>query len=168
MTTGQRIKAERRAKGLTQEELGQKLGISGAAIAQYETEKRRPKLETLAKIAKALEIDIRNLDDNLANEVSFESYLFPDLNLPHEKTVFHFYGRKVSETSVVDDGVELKAPIDTPIGHLLYSFTQLNDEGQLKAVERVIELAEIPRYQRKSPSATLSPLPESISNDKEE
>ena len=37
--------------------------------------------------------------------------------------------------------------------YLLESFDQLNDEGQCKAVERVEELTEIPKYQKeKAPS----------------
>ena len=35
--------------------------------------------------------------------------------------------------------------------HLLTAFSQLNEEGQAKAVERVEELTEIPKYQKKPP-----------------
>lgn len=65
MTVGQRIKAERKAKGMTQEDLGKKLGVSGAAIAQYETGRRYPKVETLEKIAAALNVDISKLSAGL-------------------------------------------------------------------------------------------------------
>lgn len=56
MTTGQRIKAARTKVGLTQKELGAKLGVSESFIAQYETDKRKPKKETLKKIAEALDV----------------------------------------------------------------------------------------------------------------
>ena len=65
MTTGQRIRSERKLKGLTQEALGQKLGVSGAAIAQYETGRRKPKMDTLRRIAKALDIDVNKLSQSL-------------------------------------------------------------------------------------------------------
>lgn len=54
MTTGQQIKAARIKAGLTQKELGAKLGVSESFIAQYETDKRNPKKETIARIADAL------------------------------------------------------------------------------------------------------------------
>lgn len=65
MTVGQRIKAERKAKGMTQEDLGKKLGVSGAAIAQYETGRRYPKVETLERIATALNVDVSKLSEGL-------------------------------------------------------------------------------------------------------
>lgn len=57
MTTGQRIKKFRKKIGMTQEELGAILGVSGSMIAQYETDKRNPKYETLKRIAAALGVE---------------------------------------------------------------------------------------------------------------
>lgn len=54
MTTGQRIKTARKKAGITQAELGKILGVSGSMIAQYETDKRNPKYDTLKRIATAL------------------------------------------------------------------------------------------------------------------
>ena len=53
-TVGERIKAARLEKGLTQKELGSLLGLSVPAISQWETNLRNPKIETLQKIADAL------------------------------------------------------------------------------------------------------------------
>lgn len=61
MTTGQRIRAARKEAGLTQVELGEILGVSGSMIAQYETDKRNPKYETLKRIAAALEVPVPEL-----------------------------------------------------------------------------------------------------------
>lgn len=63
MTTGQRIKAARKKVGVTQEDLGKKLGVSPSFVAQYETGKRNPKIETLKRIADALSISIYELID---------------------------------------------------------------------------------------------------------
>ena len=51
---GKSIKAARKAAGLTQKELAQKLGISFQSVAQWENDLRRPKFETIQKIADAL------------------------------------------------------------------------------------------------------------------
>ena len=56
-TTGQRIQQARKAAGLSQKELGRKLGVSGSMVGQYENNLRNPKLETLQRIAGALSAD---------------------------------------------------------------------------------------------------------------
>ncbi len=63
MTTGQRIKAMRKKVGLTQKELGDKLGLSFQAVAQWENDLRTPKQQSLIKIAKALGIHLKDLID---------------------------------------------------------------------------------------------------------
>ncbi len=60
MTTG-RIKTIRAQKGLSQKELGERLGVSQQMIGQWETGKASPKIETLEKIAKVLDVDIFSL-----------------------------------------------------------------------------------------------------------
>ncbi len=67
MTTGKRIQAARKKANLSQRELGEKLGVSASMIGQYENDLRKPKFETLRKIADALEIHWLNLaDDTIA------------------------------------------------------------------------------------------------------
>lgn len=58
MTTGECIKAARKNAGLTQKELGDRLGIAYQALSQWENGLRNPKYETLQRIAVALQIDI--------------------------------------------------------------------------------------------------------------
>lgn len=61
MTTGELIKAARKKAGMTQEELGSKLGVSGSSIAQWENDLRNPKLDTLQRIASALGVPVQEL-----------------------------------------------------------------------------------------------------------
>lgn len=63
MSVGENIKHHRKENGLTQEELGALIGISGVAIMRYEKGQREPKQETLMKIAKALGVHLRDLVD---------------------------------------------------------------------------------------------------------
>lgn len=58
---GTKIKKYRKEKGLTQKELGKLLNVSGAMIAQYEKGIRKPKIETLDKIASALGVKIADI-----------------------------------------------------------------------------------------------------------
>ena len=77
MTTGQKIKQYRLKAGLSQKDLGEKLNVSQQMIAQYESDKRAPKLETLEKISDALHIGIGNLldIDTLSTSISEERCL---------------------------------------------------------------------------------------------
>lgn len=58
MTTSEKIRTIRKEKGLTQKELGQILGVTQATVGQYESGPNPPKIETLKKIAMALEVPL--------------------------------------------------------------------------------------------------------------
>lgn len=55
-TIGIQIKKIRKEKGLTQQQLADKLHVSQAMIGQYENGKRQPKEQTIKKIASALDV----------------------------------------------------------------------------------------------------------------
>jgi len=55
---GKRILALRNEKGLTQEELAERTGLSNTYIAMLETGKRTPSLEALYKLTDALNVRI--------------------------------------------------------------------------------------------------------------
>lgn len=64
MSIGENIKHIRKEKGLTQRELGIRLGgISQQQIGQWENGDKNPKLETLQKIADALEVPLIQIMD---------------------------------------------------------------------------------------------------------
>ena len=86
MTVGDKIRHYRKAKGLSQKELGKLSDTAETTIRQYEGGKRTPRIEQIEKIAKALELspnDLMNWDsadtEKLSKEVEaisqFESYL---------------------------------------------------------------------------------------------
>ena len=64
MDIGEQIKKYRKEANLSQKELGYKLGVSQQHIAQYENGKRIPKLESLERIAGALNVDVWELYEN--------------------------------------------------------------------------------------------------------
>ncbi len=63
MGIGKNIKQIRLKNKLTQKQLGEKCGMADSAIRRYELEKANPKIETLKKIADALNVSITDLDD---------------------------------------------------------------------------------------------------------
>lgn len=76
MNTGDRIKFYRKEKKLNQTELANKSGISRNALSNYELNKRKPTIEVLKKIAKALEINVIYLvEDKLKKESNSDSII---------------------------------------------------------------------------------------------
>ena len=61
MTSGEIIKKIRTQKGWTQKQLGEKCGIADSAIRRYELGGANPKIETIQKIADALDVPISSL-----------------------------------------------------------------------------------------------------------
>ena len=87
MTTPEKIKFYRNKKGLTQQQLAEKLGITPQAVGLYEKSRNKPKLETLERFADALGIHVSEL---LPESVSIQAPLPNTLsnffkNLTHRK-----------------------------------------------------------------------------------
>lgn len=57
MTTGEKIKKIRLVRGMTQKELGEKVGLTDVRIRQYELNNRTPKEDLLRKIAEVLKVN---------------------------------------------------------------------------------------------------------------
>ena len=64
MSTGKRIERARKAKGLTQAQLGSAIGKTKSAIGNYEQGTREPNAETLQAIAEALDVAPTSLVDH--------------------------------------------------------------------------------------------------------
>jgi transcriptional regulator with XRE-family HTH domain len=73
MTVGERIVKVRKEKGIPQKELAEKLGVSSAMIAQYESGRRTPSQETLVRISALLDVPYYSLVD--LNQISLEQIL---------------------------------------------------------------------------------------------
>jgi len=140
MSIGERIRDYRKKAGLSQKELGQKLDVSQQHIAQYENGKRTPKLDTIQKIATALQIDINTL---LEHDYLDESPIYrtherigdtdSELFLEHKKNLL---------TKDIDF-----EPIDI---EMIKRFKTLNETGQGKAIDYVEDIAKLPEYQKKN------------------
>lgn len=58
MNVSERIKAIRKTKGLSQQEVAEKIGIDRAQYSRVETGKSEPTITSLTKIAQALEVSV--------------------------------------------------------------------------------------------------------------
>lgn len=85
MTIGEQIKKYRKEAGLTQKQLGEKLGISQQQIAQYENGKRVPKIDTINNIAGALNMGIRRLYPDFTMDEWRKSETYKNAKSTHDK-----------------------------------------------------------------------------------
>ena len=104
--TGDMIRKYRTEKGLTQKKLGELCGIADSNIRKYESGNQNPKIETLQKIADALDIPVNRLlagkiisRDELKEKLSEYglTHLVPDTE--EERTVLENC-KKLNETVV--------------------------------------------------------------------
>lgn len=131
MTTGEAIRSIRKSKGMTQKRLGELAGIAEPTIRSYESGRLNPKIETLKKIAAALEVEVSALD--------------PSISLPLSGNRVYFYFPEEGGSWQFDPEEKLTEP---HVLRIAYEFEQLNDLGKDVAVERVKELSEIPKYKK--------------------
>ena len=121
MDFSERLKALRKAKGLTQAQLAQKAGLSNGAVGNYESGKRnRISVESVCRLADALGVEPEEL--GLQRRFDLERRL--------QDSIHNHLQRK--------DSVNFDA--------LIKAFSSLNAKGQSVAIERLQELAEIEKY----------------------
>jgi transcriptional regulator with XRE-family HTH domain len=120
MVDYEKLRDIRKKAGNTQETLATAIGINRATISKYESGVIEPPVLQIQQIAKILGVSWYELYDE-------------------EDKKFFDYAREKNRR--YREGVQRKE-------HLTGLFDQLNDIGQQKAIERVEELTEIPKYQR--------------------
>ena len=103
MSIGSRIKELRTKRGITQEELAQKIGVTKGAIGNYENGVSSPKIELMYKLFDALDCDANYLhQDDMKNSIykdtatpeEFEKLVKPYRNLDD-------YGRETIDMVIV-------------------------------------------------------------------
>jgi transcriptional regulator with XRE-family HTH domain len=139
MTFGENIKRIRKEKGISQQDLGNKLGVTQQTVAQYEKIKETPKLETVRRIAGALRVHISELNPDWSS-FSKEDYM-NDWNEEIKKQYNEDTKRAILWYYESAEETEKDA-----IAKILASLRALNETGKLEAVKRVSELEEIRKY----------------------
>jgi transcriptional regulator with XRE-family HTH domain len=141
-TTPNRIKQLRKQVPLTQAQLASKLGVSRAAVSQFETGDSKPSLSTLMKLAEVLGVSINDLvsityqspddkESNSSSTVGFNSISHPiEVHLPLVSTQSraHFLSLDITPALKGSDTLAL-------------SVTS-NEEANRYAEALVIEVAE--------------------------
>lgn len=138
MTIGDTLKQARLNAGLTQKQLGEKCGMADSAIRKYESGKIKPKIETLKKIAAALNVSVIDLADfDTATEI-----LADDIN-----QISMRYGQETPQYY-----------------RMVEAFSTLNHTGAEKAAVAVEDLAKVPEYRREDDAASRDTSPDTSNN----
>ncbi len=93
MTVGENIKKFRIARNLTQKDLGKLTGTTQQMIAQYENNRRNPKIETLDKIAQALHTTVEELSNYTWY---FGKYEIPTSDLVEDISIVNVYYNRLN------------------------------------------------------------------------
>lgn len=124
MTTGERLKLRRKEIGFSAEKVADQLGVSPATIYRYEKgDIEKVPVDSLAELAKILQTTPAYL-------MGWES--------------------QADQAEINDLLAQIEASEEkeqSRIAEMIQDFKKLNDDGKAKAIERVHELTEIPRYQ---------------------
>lgn len=139
MTIGDTLKQARINAGLTQKQLGEKCGMADSAIRKYESGKIKPKIETLKKIAAALNVSVIDLADfDTATEI-----LADDIN-----QISMRYGQETPQYY-----------------RMVEAFSTLNHTGAEKAAVAVEDLSKVPEYRREDGAANRETTPDTSANN---
>lgn len=129
MNTGEKIKKARLNKHISQKKLGELIGTSQQMIAQYETGSRKPKIETLTKIANALNAPLSDFEDPGTLSLA-DSILSLFMNNPPK------------EIQLSPEEEALKADISS-------AFYNLNISGKRKLADYAQDLTDLEKYKKK-------------------
>lgn len=136
---GEKIRSARISANMTQAELAEKLGVAYQNIGQIESGKRKPKLETIVKIAYALGCRVEDL-------IGLETF----------DTGAEFDERRkelLSQAKAAGDRADRLTIIHTkdPRKFIDFALDQMNEEGRAKVAERAAEVLEVPKYRKDAP-----------------
>ena len=129
--------------GYTQQQVADVLGVTKATISKYESGQRKLRSDHVEKLSILFNVEPVYI---LLGVTSAEWRREMDNVMQREEEEEREYWESVLLTKPILDMIPL--------------LERLNDDGQQKAVERVEELTEIPRYRRQEPSQPPPPAPE--------
>lgn len=152
MSLGENIKELRKKLNISQEELGNRSGLSRNAIYNYENDKRTPDTDTLNRIAKALNVSPFKLAMDLfsTNDTYFKSELEKILDSSINKDSYHSEDDDNDEDEILFKSISyykknplqywldvvLWCPIDELYG---YDLNKLSDK-QMSEIAKALEL----------------------------
>lgn len=145
---GMNIRHLRKVRGMTQEELAKRAGLSTMSIRRYENGERIVTEKTMARIANALDVAIYEFFPD-GEEMDKELFPWWPLHPPHKLSGIEAKNYVKNRFANAETWKARKDEIGEDLA-------KLNDDGQIEAVKRVKELTRLDEYRRKPESSPLS------------
>jgi len=127
---GQRLRELREEKKITQAELGNKIGVSGATINRYEKGFRQPDPETLSKLADFFDVTVDFLlgrtDDIIPEDIK-KAMKEVDPNDPDWKKAVEIYKDVQEGKNPVYHGIDMRRLLELPM------------EEKIKIIRRLLD-----------------------------
>lgn len=159
-TFSENLKIERQNKNLSQEELGQLIGVTGVSIMRYEKGLREPKLATIKKIANALEIPLNSLIDIHAPNNSFDD-IYADED---DSDILSSNQKATSFIESVNEYQTMKARVSQLKEEiLLICFRELDDDDRDILINYAENLVSQPKY-ADADGTTVNSIKESLTS----
>ena len=98
MSFGEKLRARREELGMKQAQLGKLLGVSGAAIGNYENSVSMPKAEVLIRIFRALDTDANFLFEDYLGKKSFDVLSIEERRLLEDYNKLDRHGKDLINT----------------------------------------------------------------------
>lgn len=145
-----RIQKARKRANLTQAQLAEILGVNRATISKYENGEITPPVEQLELMAKTFGITLGTL-------LEAETVIVPGrlkiIEIDDPTSTHIAYRIEAADEEAFAIGMQIFGEAGVGPEYLVQerlrkAFDKLNVEGQVKAIERVEELTEIPKYQK--------------------
>lgn len=138
MDLGKNIKSMRRKRGLTQEELGKRIGVEKSAVSRWENGDRKPKIDHLNNIALVLEVPLGALlsDNDLYESVgNWEGSIIDDKRRKDQKDT----------EKDIQSGLEMvkEETEDFETHEILITLPKVDDPELLQAFEGFKELKNL-------------------------
>ena len=153
VTTGELIKAARLKAGLTQRELSDKLNVSFVNISQWENGTRNPKIETLQRIADALQIPVFELMESTGDSAFPEIKLFRYLTNEQINEIIDRSTKASRFAETIDRLLEDSTVEDERLNSIIENYHQLNEAGQQQLAGQAESLTYIPKYKKRDPAS---------------
>ena len=146
MGFSENLKKIRSEKGISQQELAKKIGVSQTAIYQWEKGTRTPKIDAIAKLANALAvppIQLFTVEENGEQIIELSNPHMSMENIEdYLNVILPEYLEECRKEGNLFNSIDNKNII-------LEKMELLNNDGQKKAIEQVELLTKVPEYQKK-------------------
>lgn len=131
MSIGKNIALLRRAKGLTQSELGDLLGVSNQAVSKWESEMSMPDVMLLPDIAKVFGVDLNDLYGT-AKEI-------PEISVPVPESETNMQDSRILNISAKVEGVDVKIRMPAKALRSMMDLCFGDDDEQKKAITEILD-----------------------------